>query len=89
LSPIAAIASADGDEGDARLLTRLGEVGALREEPVAGVDGVGASLARGVDQLAGVQVGLACVRLADWNRLVGLAHVESIAVGVRVHRDRR
>jgi hypothetical protein len=52
------------------------------------MDGVGARLARGVDQLLGVQVGLARVRLPDRDGLVGLADVEGIPVGVRVDGDR-
>jgi hypothetical protein len=64
----------------------LGEVGVLRQEAVAGVDGVGAGLGRGVEDLGEVQVGLAGGLSAQGERLVGEADVRSLGVGFGVHR---
>ena len=65
---------------------RLGEIGVLRKEPVAGVDGVGAGFGRGVEDLAEVQVGLRRGLAAQRERLVGQPHVRRLGVGLGVHR---
>ena len=65
---------------------RLGEVGVLRQEAVAGVDGVGAGLRGGVEDLAEVQVGLGGGLTAQGERLVGQPHVWCVGVGLGVHR---
>ena len=71
------------DEHEARGADGLGEVGALGEEAVAGMDRVGAGLLRGTDVLLGVQV------RRDLDGLVRLARVEGATVVGRGHRDRR
>ena len=65
---------------------RLGEVGVLRQEAVAGVDRVGAGLLGGLQQLAEVQVGLRRGLTTQREGLVGQLHVRSVGVGLGVHR---
>ena len=77
------------DEDDPGGVARLGEPRTLREEAVAGVNGVGARLARRTDQNLDVEVRVAGVRLTDRQRLVGLTDVERLLVGLGVHRHRR
>ena len=69
------------DPCEAGALDRLGEVGALRQEAVAGMDGVGARLARGPDVLGSVEV------RRDLDRLVGRPRVQGAAVVGRGHGD--
>src|SRR2546430_1416382 len=66
------------DEDEPRGLDRLGEVRVLGEEPVAGMDRVGARLLRGPDVLLGVEVA------RDLDGLVGLARMQRALV---VRRD--
>ena len=84
--------STDGgrpDEGDAGLGARLGEVGVLGEEAVAGVDRVGAGLDGGPHDPLGVEVGADRVALlADPVGLVGLEDVLGLAVLVGEDGDR-
>ncbi len=57
---MACIACGGGaDEDDARVGARLREVAILGQEAVAGVDGLGAALARGGDDRGDVEVALA------------------------------
>ena len=63
----------------------LREIGVLREESVAGVDGVGAGLLGGVEQLAEVEVGLRGGLAAEREGLVGEPHVWRVGVGFGVH----
>ncbi len=70
------------DPGELRRLHRLGEVGALGEEAVAGMHRVGARPLRGADVLLGKEVA------RDLRRLVGRAGVQrALVVGGR-DRDR-
>ncbi len=65
---------------------RLGEVGVLRQEAVAGVNRVGAGLLGGLQQLAEVEVGLRRGLTTQREGLVGQLDVRS--VGVRLGVDR-
>ena len=77
------------DERDARVSARLGQGRVLRQEAVAGVDGIGARLDGGLDDQPGVEVGPHRMPgLADLVRLVGLEPVLGIAVLVGEHRHR-
>ena len=70
--PMAAIASGDGPtnvEPGRRAVA--GEPGVLREEPVAGVDGVGAGGAGGRDEQVAAQVGVGGGGAGQPDRLVG------------------
>ena len=81
--------AAGADEGDAVVGSRLGEVGVLGEESVAGVDGVGASFLGDTDDLAHVEVGADRVALlADQVGLVGLETVHRVAILVGIHGHR-
>ena len=62
-------------------LDGAGERGALGQEAVAGVDGVGAGGLRGGDHLVDVEVA------PDPDGVVGLAHVRRLPVEVGVDRD--
>ena len=64
---------------------RLREIGVLRKESVARVDGVGAGLLRGVEQLAEVEVGLRRRLAAEREGLVGEPYVRRVGVGLGVH----
>ncbi len=68
------------DEGDARVLTGLGEGGVLREEAVAGMDGARTGLARGGQDTVHVQVALRGGRGADAHAGVGQGHVARVGV---------
>ena len=63
----------------------LGEIGVLREESVAGVDGVGTRFRRGVKDLGEVEVGLRGGLPAEGEGFVSKAHVR--CVGVRLGVD--
>jgi hypothetical protein len=69
-------------------LDRFGEVRVLRQEAVAGMDGVGAGDFRCRQDGGDIEVALARRRRADTDRLVGQPHVHRIAVGRRIDRDR-
>ena len=62
----------------------LGKIGVLREEPVTGVDGVGAGLGRGVEDLAEVEIGLGGGLPAQGERFVGKSHVGCVGIGFGV-----
>ncbi|KAG1458290.1 hypothetical protein G6F57_014719 [Rhizopus arrhizus] len=68
------------DEDEAGLLHALGEVGVLRQEAVARVDGLGVGDFSGGDQRRDVEVALRRRRRADADRLVGHGHVLEVAV---------
>ncbi len=76
------------DEDDARGGAGLGELGALREEAVAGVQRVAARAAGRVDERAGVEVRGRGRRRSDAHRGVGEPDVRQLGVGVGVHGDR-
>ena len=89
LSPIASMAPRVGaDEDDPRLGAAPGEAGVLGQEAEAGVDGLGAGLVAGVDDLVGDQVGLGRRRRADRHRLVGHLDGQAAGVGLGIDRDR-
>jgi hypothetical protein len=77
------------DEDDAFFLDAAGEDLVFRQEAVAGMDRVGASLLAGGDDLVHRQIRLAARRGADRDRFVGDLDVERVAVGVGIDRDRR
>ena len=76
------------DEHQPGVQAGLGKGGVLAQKAVAGVQRIGAALARGGQQRVGAQVGLGGRRAADVHRLVGLPHVRCGAVGVAEHRHR-
>ncbi len=79
---------ARADELDVAGLAHLGEVGALGEEAVAGVDGIGAGDLGGADDGGHVQVALAAARRTDADVLVGEADVQAVLVGLGLDGDR-
>ena len=75
------------DEDDAGVGAGRGEFGVFREEPVAGIDRVGAAAHGGADDLLHRQVGPHRVaRLADLVGLVSLGAVQRVSVLVGVDR---
>ena len=66
---------------------RLGEAGALGEEAIARMDGLGAGRLAGGDDLVGDQVAFGGRRRADMHRLVGHLHKRRARVGVGIDRD--
>ncbi len=77
------------DEQEASARTGFGERGILREEPVAGVDGVGAAFECHPHDVFDVEVGLdRPLALADQVALVRLHAVQRETVFLRVDRDR-
>ena len=80
LSPIRSIDSGlRADELDALLAAEARELGALGQEAIAGMDGLGAGLQRRLDQGRHDEVALRRRRRADAHRLVGVAHVQAVA----------
>ena len=76
------------DEDDAGRGAGFGERGILAQEAVARMDRLGAGCSRRLDERLLVEVALRDAALPDRDRLVRLAHVRRIAVGLRVHGDR-
>src|SRR5262249_44040040 len=77
------------DEGDFGGFADLGEVGVLREETVARVDGVDVGDFGGADDLRNIEVAFAAAWRADANGFVSKAHVQRVAVRLGVDCDRR
>ena len=75
------------DERDAACGDGPGEVGVLREEPVARVDRLGARPRHDLEDLVGVQVALGRRPTSEGVGLVGEPHVEGVAVEFGVDRD--
>ncbi len=74
------------DEGDARRVAGAGEGGVLRQEAVAGVDGVHAATARQVDDAGDIQIGAkGTLIFADEVGLVRLGTEEGVGVFVGIH----
>ena len=66
----------------------FGEVGVLRQQAVAGMDRIHVGDFRRADHGGNVQIALRQLRRADADGLVGKAHVQGVAVGLAVDRDR-
>ncbi len=66
-----------------------GEVGILREEPVARMHALGAALADRVEDRVGVQIALGGSLPAERVRLVGVPHVGRVAIELGVDGDGR
>ncbi len=75
------------DEGEAARLHALGEVGVLRQEAVAGVNGHGIGDFGRTDDRRHVQVTVCRRRRTDTHGLVGKQHVFEIVVRVGVDGD--
>ena len=73
------------DPGQPCVDDRLGEIGVLRQEPVAGVDGVGTRVPADRDDLGDVEVALSCGSTAQGVGLIGEAHMEGVSVRFCVH----
>ncbi len=73
------------DEDDAGLGQRLLELLLLGEEAVAGMDRLGAGLPAGFHDLVDQQVGLRRGRRPDQHRLVGLANMQRVGIGLGIH----
>src|SRR5579884_1732277 len=77
------------NEGDLRSLADLREIGVFRKKPVAGMNRIDVGDFRRADHLRNIQVAFGAARGANANGLIGKPHVQGIAVGFRVHRNRR
>ena len=77
------------DEHDPRVLERLGERRVLGQEPVAGVDRLGARFADDLEDALDVEVALGGRRAAEQVGLVGAPDVQRVAIDLGVHGDRR
>ena len=76
------------DEADMARLAHFSEVGALGQEAVARMDGVGAGDFGGAQHRGDAEIAVGAARGADAHVLVGKADVQGVLVGLRVHRDR-
>jgi hypothetical protein len=76
------------DEDEAGLLDPLGEVGVLRQEAIAGMDGDRIRDLSGADDRRDVQIALHRRRRADADRFVGEQDVLEITVGLGMDGDR-
>ena len=70
------------DEADVAGLAHLGEIRALREEAVAGMNGIGAGDLGGADDRRHVQIAVGAARRADADVLVGEPDVQRVLVGL-------
>ena len=77
------------DELDVAGLADFGEVGALREEPVAGMDRVGAGDLGRAQHRRDAEIAVGAPGRADAHVLVGEPHVQRVLVGLGVHGDGR
>src|SRR5215469_14008408 len=76
------------DESDVRSLANFRKVGVFRKEAIAGMDRIDVSDFSGADHVRNVQIAFRRARWADANRFVSKAHVEGIAVRLRINGDR-
>ena len=70
------------DEDEVVLPAGIGKLGILRKEAIAGVDGVGASVQGGVDDLLDVEVGVFETAVAEGIGFVGQTAVQCLGVVV-------
>jgi hypothetical protein len=77
------------EEHDAVPFARLDEFRVLTQEPVSGVNRVGAGRLRGLENRRLIEIAFGRRRWSQQNGRVGLRDVRRVAVGLRVHRDRR
>ncbi len=75
------------DKGDARRFAGFGKGGVLGEKAVAGVDGLGATLPGGVEDLLHHQVRVGGRAIAEAQGLVGLLDMQAGGIGFGVNRD--
>ena len=75
------------DKGNAMLIDDVGEFGVLRQEAVAGMDGLGAGDLAGGDDGGNVEIGLGGGRRADADAFIGQAHMHRIGIGGGMDRD--
>ena len=69
-------------EHQSRIVDGLGKLGAFREKAIAGVDGLGAAAPGRFDDAVDQQIAVFGGRGADMHGLIGLAHVQRVAVGI-------
>ena len=75
------------DEDQPGIAAGLREILVLGEKAVAGMHRVGAAGLGRRDDRVDPQIGLRRQRLADPHGLIGLAHMQRVAVGVGINRD--
>jgi hypothetical protein len=75
------------DEDDAGRFHRIGEVGVLAEEAVAGMDRLRTGLPGDFEDRIAAQVRILRPRPADRPGLVGQAHMLRVGIGFRIHGD--
>src|SRR6478672_688182 len=85
LSPIAAIASGLGPMKTTPAFCSARKRLALRQETVAGMDGLGAGALAGIHDPVDQQVAFGGRRRPDRDRLIGHLDVERVAVGLGIH----
>ena len=74
------------DPGQARAHHRFGEVGVLRQEAIAGMDGVGAAGPGRLQHGGDIEIALPGRRRPQAHGLVGFAHMRGLGVGVGIDR---
>ena len=75
------------NKGNALVFAALGKGLVLRQETIAGMDGLGAGLAGGLDDAVGQQVGLSAGGCANVHGLVGQLHMARFLVRIGVDRN--
>ena len=76
------------DENDTFGFQHLGKACPLGQKAIARMDGLGAGLLAGGDDLLGDQIGLGSRRRAQMDGLVRHLHMQRVLVGIRIDRDR-
>ncbi len=75
------------DEGNAVIFQRLREPGVLRQEAVAGMNGLGARLLAGGDDLVDDEIGFGSGRRADMDGFIRHLDMQRILVGIGIDGD--
>ena len=76
------------DKRDLRGFANFGKIGVLGKESVTGVNGVHIGDFRCADHLGNIEIAFAAARRANAHRFVRKAHMQRIAVSLRIHRYR-
>ena len=76
------------DEHQARIDAGLRKFGILRQEAIAGMHSLRATLTRGLDHPLDIEIAVTCPRRPKQDRLIGHRDMHGVAIGLGIDRDR-